>query len=90
MRAISQAELRAHNGDGGSRLWVAQAGMVYDVTDFPKWRTGMHEQIHFPGLDLSSELPEAPHGQEVFDRPCVKIVGRLIVEPGSEVGNEHC
>ena len=44
MRAISQGELRAHNGDGGSRLWVAQAGMVYDVTDCPKWRTGMHER----------------------------------------------
>jgi hypothetical protein len=37
----------------------------------------MHEQLHFAGLDLTGELIEAPHGEEVFSRPCVKRVGRL-------------
>jgi predicted heme/steroid binding protein len=37
----------------------------------------MHERLHFPGLDLTSELPDAPHKEEVFTRPCVKVVGRL-------------
>ena len=76
-RTIAEAELRAHNGENGTRLWIAQAGIVYDVTDCSKWRAGMHEQMHFPGLDLSGELPEAPHGPEVFERPCVKLFGRL-------------
>lgn len=58
-------------------MYVACRGVVYDVTECPKWRTGMHEALHFPGLDLTSELPEAPHGDEVFSRPCVKRVGRL-------------
>jgi predicted heme/steroid binding protein len=38
----------------------------------------MHEQLHFAGQDLTSELPEAPHEAEVFDRPCVRRVGPLV------------
>lgn len=78
MQTISMQELKLHNGDGGTRRWVAQAGIVYDVTDCPKWRTGLHEQMHFPGQDLSGELADAPHGLDVFDRPCVKIIGHLV------------
>jgi predicted heme/steroid binding protein len=76
-RTISQNELRGQNGDSGSRVWVARAGIVYDVTDCPKWRTGLHENMHFAGLDLSEALPGAPHAPDVLDRPCVKVVGRL-------------
>ena len=75
---ISEMELRRNNGDRGSRKYVAYDGIVYDVTDCPKWRLDMHENLHFPGQDLTSELPEAPHVGDVFSRPCVKIVGRLI------------
>ena len=74
---ISEQELRRNNGDRGSRKYVAHAGIVYDVTDCPKWRLDMHEFLHFPGQDLTSELPDAPHEDEVFSRPCVKIVGKL-------------
>jgi predicted heme/steroid binding protein len=76
-RIITLPELRRNNGDRGARKWLAYDGVVYDVTDCPKWHTDMHEQLHFPGLDLTSELPDAPHKKEVFTRPCVKIVGRL-------------
>lgn len=81
VRQVSQRELRAHGGEGGTRLWIARDGIVYDVTECMKWRTGMHEQMHFPGQDLSGELLDAPHGVEVFERPCVRIVGRLVREP---------
>ena len=73
----TEAELRRFDGENGRPMYVACRGVVYDVTECPKWRTGMHEALHFPGLDLTSELPEAPHGDEVFSRPCVKRVGRL-------------
>ena len=74
---VTEMELRRNNGDRGSRKFVAHDGIVYDVTDCLKWKLDMHEFLHFPGQDLTSELPDAPHADEVFSRPCVKIVGRL-------------
>ena len=74
---ITEMELRRNNGDRGSRKYVAYEGVVYDVTDCPKWRLDMHEFLHFPGQDLTFELPDAPHEEEVFSRPCVKVVGKL-------------
>jgi len=76
-RIVSLAELRRNTGERGSRKWIAHNGLVYDVTDCPRWRKEMHQNLHFPGQDLTSELPEAPHGEIVFNNPCVKIVGRL-------------
>ena len=77
---ISEFELRRNNGDRGTPKWIAHNGIVYDVTECPKWRLDMHERLHFPGQDLTSELKEAPHKEDVFTRPCVKIVGKLQVE----------
>ena len=74
---ITEMELHRNNGDRGAPKWVAFEGIVYDVSDCPKWRMEMHERLHFPGQDLTSELPDAPHKADVFTRPCVKIVGRL-------------
>lgn len=82
-RIISLAELRRNNGDFGTRKYVAYAGIVYDVTDCPRWRLEMHERQHFPGQDLTSELPDAPHKAEVFLRPCVRAVGRLQDSPAA-------
>ena len=76
-RIVTFLELRRNNGDRGSRKFIAHKGIVYDVTDCPKWRTEMHERLHFPGQDLTSELPDAPHEEEVFIHDCVKIMGRL-------------
>jgi len=74
-RGVTEFELRRNNGDFGARKWVAFEGIVYDVTDCPKWRLDMHERLHFPGQDLTYELPDAPHKNDVFTRPCVKVVG---------------
>lgn len=76
-RIISDLELRRQNGDRGTRKFVACNGIVYDVTDCPKWRLDLHENLHFPGQDLTTELPEAPHQEDVFTRPCVKVIGKL-------------
>lgn len=76
-RLISILELKRSTGERGTRKLIAYKGIVYDVTDCPKWRQNMHENLHFPGQDLTSELPEAPHAEEVFKHDCVKIVGRL-------------
>ena len=76
-RVFSPRELKRYNGERGEPVYLAHAGVVYDVTDCPKWRSGLHEQLHFAGFDLTGELPDAPHGQEVFTRPCVRRVGVL-------------
>ena len=77
LRTVTESELRRNSGERGTRKYIAYHGLVYDVTDCPKWRPDLHEQLHFPGQDLTSELPDAPHKEEVFKHDCVKIVGRL-------------
>jgi predicted heme/steroid binding protein len=76
-RLVTEMELRRNDGERGSRKYVAHNGIVYDVTDCPKWRQDLHENLHFPGQDLTSEIPDAPHAEDVFARPCVKTVGKL-------------
>lgn len=76
-RYITEVELRRNTGERGTRKFVAYKGLVYDVTDCPKWRLDMHENLHFPGQNLTDELPDAPHTEDVFSRPCVKVVGRF-------------
>lgn len=77
-RTFTDRELQQYNGERGQPAYVAYNGSVYDVTDCPKWRNGLHEQLHFAGTDLTRSLRKAPHLEEVFLRPCVRRVGRLI------------
>ena len=74
---VTEKELRHNTGERGTRKFIACNGIVYDVSDCPKWRTDLHEQLHFAGQDLTSELPDAPHKEAVFTRPCVKVIGKL-------------
>ena len=76
-RIVTLKELRRNNGEAGQRKYIAYQGMVYDVSECPRWRPELHERLHFAGQDLSSELKDAPHQADVFSRPCVKIVGVL-------------
>ena len=76
-RIVTDLELHRNNGERGTPKWIAYDGIVYDVSDCPKWWLEMHERLHFPGQDLTMELPDAPHKKDVFTRPCVRIVGRL-------------
>jgi predicted heme/steroid binding protein len=74
---VTQMELKRNTGERGTKKFIAYNGIVYDVTDCPKWQTDLHEQLHFAGQDLTSKLPEAPHQEDVFARPCVKVIGKL-------------
>jgi len=46
-KIFSELELRLYNGEDNERMYVAYKGIVYDITDCPKWRSGLHELIHF-------------------------------------------
>jgi predicted heme/steroid binding protein len=75
-RVFTPNDLRHYDGENGP-MYVAYDGIVYDVSDSPRWKTGLHEQMHFPGQNLSGEMIDAPHGVEVFTRIGVRRVGRL-------------
>jgi predicted heme/steroid binding protein len=77
-QTFTALELMRFNGERGQRALIAFRGAVYDVTDCPQWRTGLHKNLHFAGIDLTDALSEAPHAADVFTRPCVKRVGRLV------------
>lgn len=78
LRRVTRSELRRSDGYSGAPKFVAWNGLVFDVTECPKWRTDMHEEQHFPGQELTTALQEAPHKHEVFDYPCVKQIGILV------------
>jgi len=77
-RMITVPELLRYNGDDQEEKWIAYEGIVYDVSECPNWRKEMHRNLHFPGQDLSGEIVDAPHEEDVFSRPCIKIVGSLV------------
>ena len=75
---FTERELQQYDGRRGQPVYIAYDGIVYDVTAAALWRTGQHQDLHFSGVDLTRSLRKAPHGAEVFSRPGVKAVGRLI------------
>lgn len=79
-RVFTERELRRYDGEQGRPAYIACAGVVYDVSGCPRWRAGLHERLHFAGLDLTRALRQAPHAADVFGRPCVRRVGVLAAE----------
>ncbi len=69
---ISQLALR--NGKDKDEIWCAYEGLIYDVTKSRLWRDGKHYE-HWAGQDLTEELKDAPHTQNVFDK--FKVIGKL-------------
>lgn len=68
MPEYTAEELKKYNGQNGNPVYIVYGDKVYDVSESKMWKTGMHMRRHPSGMDLSSELGEAPHGEEVFER----------------------
>ena len=75
LKAIDRDDLARNDGRYG-RYWIACNGLVYDVSDSPEWREGLHRSLHWAGQDLSAELADAPHGIETIQR--MPLMGRLV------------
>ena len=71
---ITRPQLALRNGQDKPEVWVAYKGAVYDVTRSRLWREGKHYE-HWAGQDLTDELADAPHTDDVFSK--FKQVGRL-------------
>lgn len=70
----THSQLARRNGQDRPEIWVAYKGVIYDVTESRLWRRGQHYE-HWAGQDLTDELPDAPHTEEVFER--FKAVGLI-------------
>jgi len=67
MKTYTNAQLALRNGQDRDEIWVAYQGKVYDVTESRLWRNGKHYE-HWAGQDLTDELPDAPHTDQVFKK----------------------
>jgi len=70
----SRSQLALRNGQDREEIWVAHAGLIYDLTHSRLWRGGKHYE-HWAGQDLTNELAAAPHDERVFER--LQPIGRL-------------
>jgi len=71
----TKSQLALRNGQDKEQIWVAYQGLIYDVTRSRLWRNGKHYE-HWAGQDLTAELVDAPHNQNVFDK--YEVIGKLI------------
>ncbi len=78
VRVFTLNELNYYNGKNGRRAYVAYKGDVYDVTGSFHWKNGSHWVIHEAGLDLTEEMNNAPHFEDLLLK--FKVVGKLVQE----------
>lgn len=71
----SKSYLALRNGQDKLQIWVAYKGIIYDVTESRLWKNGKHYE-HWAGQDLTDELKDAPHSDQVFAK--FEVVGSLV------------
>jgi predicted heme/steroid binding protein len=69
-------ELKKYDGRDGRPAYIAMKGKVYDVTESDLWADGNHQGLHEAGKDLTEEIADAPHGEEILNN--VKLIGKLV------------
>lgn len=67
IKTYTHSQLALRNGQDREEIWVAYQGKIFEVTESRLWRNGKHYE-HWAGQDLTDELPDAPHTEEVFKR----------------------
>lgn len=77
--------LKQYDGKEGRKAYVAYKDAVYDVTDSKMWKNGSHMKRHDAGEELTAEIGDAPHDEEVFERfPKVGVFHREHAEEEEE------
>jgi len=61
-------ELLRYNGKDSNPVYVAYRGRIFDVTQSPVWKGGVHMGRHDAGADLTDEIEVAPHGPDFLER----------------------
>jgi len=68
MKEFTTAELAKYNGKGGMPMYVAHKGKVYDLSNSSLWEGGEHQGMHVAGGDLTKDITDAPHEDDVLER----------------------
>lgn len=74
MKDYTKSQLALRNGVDKDEIWVAFEGKIYDVTNSKLWKNGKHYE-HWAGQDLTPEMEDAPHAEQVFEK--FEIIGKL-------------
>lgn len=74
LNAFTKSQLALRNGQDKPEIWIAYKGIIYDVTGSRLWQRGMHYE-HWAGQDLTDELEDAPHTEEVLKK--FNAIGKL-------------
>lgn len=61
------AQLAIRNGQDRPEIWCAYKGLIYELNRSKLWRDGKHYE-HWAGQDLTKEMEDAPHTENVFDK----------------------
>ncbi|TGC09158.1 cytochrome b5 domain-containing protein [Methanolobus halotolerans] len=75
MKEFTIEELSKYDGKQMDKIYVVHDRKVYDVTDSISWDMGEHYG-HEGGLDLTEQMGEAPHEDEIFEG--YEVVGTLV------------
>lgn len=73
---FTKEELAKYNGVDNEKIYFAHNGKVYDVTDSDLWMDGEHQGLHEAGMDLTEEMEDSPHEDDVFED--FEVVGTLV------------
>ena len=63
---ITAEELALRNGQEMPEIWVGYKGKIYDVTSSELFKGGYH-YFHPSGIDLTLDMDDAPHLDDVMD-----------------------
>ncbi|EIM77889.1 cytochrome b5 [Nitritalea halalkaliphila LW7] len=74
VKTYTKSQLALRNGQDRPEIWVAYAGKIYDVSSSRLWKNGKHYE-HWAGQDLTEELAQAPHTEQVFLK--FEVIGTL-------------
>ena len=72
---LTLAELAFYDGKDGRPAYIANNGVIYDVTNSPAWEDGEHED-YLAGRDMTADFANARHGESVMAG--IPVVGKLI------------
>ncbi|MFK5924991.1 MAG: cytochrome b5 domain-containing protein [Desulfuromusa sp.] len=72
---MTTEELAKFDGSDDRAAYVAVNGIIYDVSNSPRWKNGHHEGTHQAGRDLTEALKSAPHVRTLIER--FPVVGSI-------------